>query len=54
MASIYRRRPGGTYYITYRVAPGLRRTVKGCKDRAVTEALARKLEAAYGRTQPGQ
>jgi len=45
MASIYRRKKGGTFYITYQVRPGQRRTVKGCKDRAATEALARKLEA---------
>jgi len=45
MASIYRRKKGGTFYITYQVRPGQRKTVKGCKDRAATEALARKLEA---------
>jgi len=45
MASIYRRKKGGCYYITYKVRPGVRKTVKGCKDRAATEALARKLEA---------
>ena len=45
MASIYRRKKGGAYYITYHVRPGVRRTVKGCKDRAATDALARKLEA---------
>ncbi len=45
MASIYRRKKGGTFYITYHVRPGQRKTVKGCKDRAATEALARKLEA---------
>ena len=45
MASIYRRRKNGPYYITYFVRPRLRRTVKGCKDKAATEALARKLEA---------
>ena len=45
MASIYRRKKGGCYYITYKVRPGRRKTVKGCKDRVATEALARKLEA---------
>jgi integrase len=45
MASIYRRKAGGCYYITYQARPGERHTVKGCKDRAATEALARKLEA---------
>jgi len=45
MASIYRRRKKGPYYITYFVRPGQRKTVKGCKDKAATEALARKLEA---------
>ena len=45
MASIYRRKKGGCFYITYQVRPGQRRTVKGCKDRAATDALARKLEA---------
>ena len=45
MASNYRRKKGGTFYITYHLRPGQRRTVKGCKDRAATEALARKLEA---------
>jgi integrase len=45
MASIYRRKKGGYFYITYQVRPGQRRTVKGCKDRAATDALARKLEA---------
>ena len=45
MASIYRRRKGGCYCITYQVRPGKRKTVRGCRDRAATEALARKLEA---------
>jgi len=45
MASIYRRKKGGTFYIAYQVRPHVRKTVKGCKDRAATEALARKLEA---------
>ena len=45
MASIYRRTKGGRYCITYQVRPGVRKTVRGCKDRAATEALARKLEA---------
>lgn len=49
MASIYKRggkaNKNGCYYITYKVSPGVRKTVRGCKDRAATEALARKLEA---------
>jgi len=45
MASIYRRKKGGTFYITYQVRPRVRKTVKGCKDRAATDAFARKLEA---------
>jgi len=45
MASIYRRKKGGCFYITYQARPGERHTVKGCKDRAATDALARKLEA---------
>jgi len=45
MASIYRRKPGGCYYVTYKIRPGQRRTVKGSRDRAATEALARKLES---------
>jgi len=45
MASIYRRKKGGYFYITYHIRPGVRRTVKAAKDRAATEALARKLEA---------
>jgi len=45
MASIYRHGKKGPYYITYFVRPGVRKTLKGCKDKAATEALARKLEA---------
>jgi integrase len=45
MASIYRRKKGGCFYITYQARAGERHTVKGCKDRAATDALARKLEA---------
>ncbi len=45
MASIYRRKKGGCFYITYFVRPGQRKTLRACKDRAATEALARKLEA---------
>jgi hypothetical protein len=44
MASIYRRKKGGCYYVTYQVRPSKRRTVKGSSDRAATEALARKLD----------
>jgi|WetSurMetagenome_2_1015567.scaffolds.fasta_scaffold1435492_1 hypothetical protein len=41
MASIYRRKKGGNYYITYTVRPGQRRTIVGCKDRAATAVVAR-------------
>jgi len=48
MASIYKRggkaNKNGCYLITYSVRPGERRTVRGCRDKAATEALARKLE----------
>ena len=48
MASIYKRggkkNKNGCYYITYVARPGVRRTVKGCRDRASTETLAAKLE----------
>jgi len=44
MASIWRRRKDGPYYITYTIRPGTRKTVCGCKDKKATEALARKLE----------
>jgi len=45
MASIYRRKKNGPYYITYFIRHGVRKTVKGCRDRAATEAVARKLDA---------
>jgi len=44
MASLWRRKKDGPYYITYTLRPGKRKTVCGCKDRKATEALARKLE----------
>ena len=44
MASIYRRKKKGPYYITYVIRHGVRKTVKGCRDRAATEAWANKLE----------
>ncbi len=48
MATIYKRggnkNRDGRWYITYSVRPGLRRTVKGCRDKVATEALAKKLE----------
>jgi len=48
MATIYKRGGNGNregrWYITYSVRPGVRRTVKGCRDKAATEALAKKLE----------
>jgi len=43
VASVYKR-TNGCYYITYYIRPRVRRTVKGCKDKAATEAMARKLE----------
>jgi len=45
MASIYRRKKNGPYYITYVIRHGVRKTVRGCKDKAATEALARKFES---------
>ena len=45
MASIYRRKKKGPYLITYFPRPRVRKTVKGCMDKAATEALAHKLEA---------
>ncbi|GAH27835.1 unnamed protein product, partial [marine sediment metagenome] len=49
MASIYKRggraNRNGCYYISYYERPGLRRTVRGCRDLEATKALARKLEA---------
>jgi hypothetical protein len=44
MASLWRRKKDGPYYITSTVRTGKRKTVCGCKDRKATEALARKLE----------
>ena len=50
MASVFKRtrdrkRPGSSWYIAYADENGIRRTVKGCPDKAVTEALARRLES---------
>jgi integrase/recombinase XerD len=50
MSSVYkksrdRKRPGASWYITYVDNHGRRRTVKGCPDKAATEAMARKLES---------
>ncbi len=48
MASIYRRKgrnKNAPWYIAYYERPGLRRVVRGCSDKAATEAYARKLEA---------
>jgi integrase len=49
MASIYkkgrdRQRKGSSWYISYVGPDGRRQTVKGCPDKAATEAMARKLE----------
>ena len=50
MASVFKRtRDKGnrlaSWYIAYVDADGVRRTVKGCPDKAATEAMARKLES---------
>src|SRR5690348_4121616 len=50
MASVFkrtrdRRRKGSTWYIAYVDENGVRRTKRGCPDRAATEAMARKLES---------
>ena len=50
MASVFkkardRKRPGTSWYIAYTDHDGVRRTTKGCPDKAATEALARKLES---------
>ena len=38
-------RPGSSWYVAFVDEHGVRRTVKGCPDKAVTEALARRLES---------
>jgi integrase len=50
MASVFKRsrdrkRPGASWYIAYADERGIRRTVKGCPDKAATEGMARKLES---------
>jgi hypothetical protein len=50
MSSVYkkardRKRPNACWFITYTDHEGVRRTEKGCPDKAATEALARKLES---------
>ena len=50
MASVFKRaRDKGnrlaSWYVAYVDADGVRRTEKGCPDKAATEALARKLES---------
>src|SRR4051812_44347250 len=47
MASIFKkeRRKNSPWYIDYFDANGIRRRVKGCADRTVTEQIARKLES---------
>src|SRR4051794_23235636 len=50
MASIYKRkrdlkRKNSSWYIAYTDHTGKRQTVKGCPDKAATEAMARKLES---------
>ena len=49
MASVYKRKRDkasklASWYIACADADGIRRTVKGCTDRAATEQMARKLE----------
>ena len=44
MASIFKRKPGGPYYVAYYPRPHDRKIVCGCADYKATEALARKLE----------
>ncbi len=50
MASVFKRardrkRPGASWYIAYADERGIRRTIKGCPDKAATEGMARKLES---------
>ncbi len=50
MASVYkkskdRKRPGSSWYFAYQDAKGVRRAVKGCSDKAATEAMARRAES---------
>ncbi len=50
MSSVYkkardRKRPGASWYIAFSDENGVRRTTKGCPDKAATEAMARKLES---------
>src|SRR3954471_20134835 len=50
MASVYKRkrdraRKGAAWYIAYVDERGVRRSVKGCPDKAATEGMARKLES---------
>ena len=57
MASVFkktrdRKRPGACWYIAYTDRWGKRRTLKGCPDKAATEAVARKIESEM--TYPGQ
>lgn len=49
MASVFKRggkrNRNGVWYISYYERPGVRKTVRGCTDKAATESLARKLES---------
>jgi integrase len=50
MASVFKRkrdrqRRGASWYVAYVNGDGKRKTVKGCPDKAATEAMARKLES---------
>jgi hypothetical protein len=50
MASVFKRKRDkanrmASWYIAYSDQNGVRRTVKGCPDKAATEAMARKLES---------
>jgi site-specific recombinase XerC len=49
MSSVFKRardrkRPGSSWYVAYVDDKGVRRTIRGCPDKAATEAMARKLE----------
>jgi integrase len=50
MASVFKRkrdrqRKGSSWYIAYADENGVRRTIKGCPDKAASEGMARKLES---------
>jgi integrase len=58
MSSVFKRardrkRPGSSWYIAFSDQNGKRRTMKGCSDKAATEAMARKLESEADLRRPG-